>query len=80
MCGRLGRAIGNAAKTESHALYPLVFDPQTSGGLLASLPADRAEACLAALREAGYGGAVIIGRVEAAGRQLHSVTLISGAR
>jgi selenide,water dikinase len=77
---RLGRAIGNAAKTESHALYPLVFDPQTSGGLLASLPADRAEACLAALREAGYGGAVIIGRVEAAGRQLHSVTLISGAR
>ncbi|MBX9753078.1 MAG: selenide, water dikinase SelD [Roseococcus sp.] len=38
----------------------LLLDPQTSGGLLAGVPAGRAAACLAALSELGEG-AVIIG-------------------
>jgi selenide,water dikinase len=43
----------------------LLIDPQTSGGLLAGVPARKMEACLAELRDAGVHAAVI-GAVEAA--------------
>lgn len=36
---------------------------QTSGGLLATVPSDRAEAAVAALRAAGYPTSRAIGRV-----------------
>jgi selenide,water dikinase len=41
----------------------LMLDPQTSGGLLAGIASDRAEACVAALRGADLAAA-IIGAVE----------------
>lgn len=41
----------------------IVFDPQTSGGLLAAVPEDQAEELLAALREGGVADASIVGRV-----------------
>jgi selenide,water dikinase len=40
----------------------LLFDPQTSGGLLMSVPGDDARAMLEALHSAGVDGAAIIGR------------------
>ncbi len=43
----------------------LLFDPQTSGGLLLGIPAERAEALLQALRAAGDPAAAVIGVVAA---------------
>jgi selenide,water dikinase len=74
---RLRRAIANQAEAVNNPIYPLVFDPQTSGGLLASLPADKADECLRALHQAGYGQAAIVGRVKPEGEALEPVTLVS---
>jgi len=41
----------------------LLFDPQTSGGLLLGIPADRASALLRALHEAGDHAAAVVGTV-----------------
>jgi len=74
---RLRRAIrgnGNGA-LESERL-PLIFDPQTAGGLLASVPKGNAEACVTALREGGYPEAAVIGRVLPQSNNLEPVTLI----
>ena len=60
---RTRRAIANEGAALSHPAYPLIFDPQTAGGLLSAVPADRVEACLAALREAGYAHAADVGEV-----------------
>ena len=47
----------------SALLMDLLYDPQTSGGLLISLPADQAGALLAALRTDGLADASIVGEV-----------------
>jgi selenide,water dikinase len=41
----------------------LLFDPQTSGGLLLAVPRERAAAMLSALRATGDEAAAIIGEV-----------------
>src|SRR5215475_385658 len=41
----------------------VLFDPQTSGGFLAGIPADRAGSCVARLRSTGHAHAAIIGHV-----------------
>ena len=55
----------DVAGPDAEATLALVFDPQTSGGLLASVPNDRAAQTLVALKAAGID-AVAIGHVEAA--------------
>jgi selenide,water dikinase len=60
---RLKRAIANEAEALTHPGYPLLFDPQTAGGLLASVPADSVVECIAELRKNGYPHASVIGTV-----------------
>ncbi len=74
---RLRRAIRNMDTVRYHERYPLMFDPQTSGGLLASLQPERAEACLQALHELGYEQASIVGKVSAGTDHLEPITLVA---
>lgn len=55
-------AVANAAEFSSDPALPLLFDPQTSGGLLAAVPARNAAECLDALQECAPHSAVV-GRV-----------------
>jgi selenide,water dikinase len=73
---RLRRALRDQEAFVQHSCYPLLFDPQTAGGLLATVPADRAQACVAALREAGYPHTAIIGRILAQGDALEPIVLV----
>jgi len=64
---RLRRAVRDLEKMARHPRFPLLFDPQTAGGLLAGVPAQRAAACVAELRSLGYSAAAIIGRIDPRG-------------
>ena len=55
---------GHAFAPTNHPVHPLLFDPQTSGGLLFSVPEHRAEVCLADLHAGAAPAAAIIGKVQ----------------
>ncbi len=72
---RLRRAIRNLEAVVDHPLYPVLFDPQTAGGLLASVPSERAQACVGALRAGGYASAAMVGFVEPRSMSLAAITV-----
>jgi len=72
---RLRRALRNQEHMLNHPAYPLIFDPQTAGGLLASVPAAQADACVAALKALGYSATAVIGRITAQGSELAPIVL-----
>lgn len=73
---RLRRALRNQVDFVNHPRYPLIFDPQTAGGLLASVPAANAAACVSALKALGYAHSAMIGTVVAQGDAVEPITLL----
>ncbi len=53
--------IENVVEGAAYPQFPLLFDPQTSGGLLATVPEAMGDRGLAALRSLGYSHSAIIG-------------------
>jgi selenide,water dikinase len=76
---RLRRAIRNQDAASANERYPLVFDPQTAGGLLATVPGEAVERCVAELRALGYAGTAIIGEVRPESDALEPIRLLDGA-
>lgn len=72
---RLRRAIKDPGELTQHKHFPLLFDPQTSGGLLAAIPFENVQACLNALKQLGYPMSVVIGEVTDDTESVESVTL-----
>lgn len=70
-------AIKESANLNTHQHYPLLFDPQTSGGLLAAVPAKNAEKCLAELHKQDYSKSIAIGIVTGDNKNTDTISLIS---
>ena len=73
---RLRRVLRNAHDFAADPRYALLFDPQTAGGLLASVPTAQAPVCLQRLHALGYRHAALIGRVTAGTGSQEAVTLL----
>jgi len=73
---RLRRAVADPPDAATAPRFALIFDPQTSGGLLAGVPAAAAESCVRDLLALGYAAADI-GVVTPRGGSPETVTLSS---
>ena len=58
---RSAQAIGNVDIQNLHPAFHMLFDPQTSGGLLACVPIETAGDAVRELRNAGYTYSAVVG-------------------
>jgi selenide,water dikinase len=58
-------------------MYKILYDPQTSGGLLASVPENCAEDVISKLHNLGYGQASVIGSVKQRNQSDSKIRIIS---
>lgn len=74
---RASQHILNLSEVENLPDFSILFDPQTSGGLLAALPQAQAESCLASLKSLGYPHSSIVGRVTPLAENMRPIKIIS---
>jgi len=60
---RYSKEIVTNSDVDKSPVMPLLFDPQTSGGLLAVVPGESTASCLERLHDAGYEQARVVGTV-----------------
>lgn len=72
---RLRRAVRNLDEASADVAFPLLFDPQTAGGLLVALPQVQAADCVARLKQSGYLHATVIGHVTPRSDELEPITI-----
>ena len=77
---RAARRADVAQELASHPHYPLLFDPQTAGGLLAAVPAAAADSCIRSLKALGYERTAVIGAVEPGPRTRRTAILLRSER
>jgi selenide,water dikinase len=77
---RMSRAMAIDDAALSNARLPLIFDPQTAGGLLLAFDAQHVDEALAQLHAAGYPEAVVIGDITAARADGAAAEIVTGMR
>ena len=73
---RLRRAVHDIEKVSVHPHYPLLFDPQTAGGLLAGVASESVDLCIQELKKLGYADTRIIGKVLPASDQQAPIKIV----
>ncbi len=73
------QAIANREQISHLPGFPVLFDPQTSGGLLMAIPEHHALDCLTDLQSEGYSHSRIIGRVTTSNSTRHSITIFASS-
>ena len=73
---RLRRAVADFERASKHPGFPLLFDPQTAGGLLAGVPPDQVDECLKALQLLGYADVRVIGKIKPLSDDMEPIKII----